>query len=293
MSLLAKAESSKKKRPYFIALYGQSGLGKSTFGAEAPNPIFIDTEKGLAHLDVKAFQPESYDQVLAFVDELLNTKHNYETLVIDTLDHMETLVFREVCKSQEKNHIEDISYKRGYIFAVDEWRKLTSKLSLLREKMNVVLLAHSITKNEKNPMGEDYIRYQLKIHEKAAALITEVVDALLFTSYEVFTKKIDGKTKGFGEGARVVHTESRPGFHAKNRYSLPETLSLSWGDFVTASEGTEDPSIVKAKITEHLDAIKDDELTKKVLEYTKDADFIKLKKTEDKLALRRGALAHA
>ena len=32
-------------------LYGTHGIGKSTWGAMAPDPIFIQTEDGLAEVD--------------------------------------------------------------------------------------------------------------------------------------------------------------------------------------------------------------------------------------------------
>ena len=37
-----------------------------------------------------------------------------------------------------------------------------------------------------------------------------------------------------GSGARVMHAEERPAFLAKNRYGLPDTLPLSWSEFLAA-----------------------------------------------------------
>ena len=37
-----------------------------------------------------------------------------------------------------------------------------------------------------------------------------------------------------GTGKRVMHTEERPAYLAKNRYELPETLPLDWSEFVKA-----------------------------------------------------------
>lgn len=292
MGLLDKVTSTKKKRPYFICVYAPPGIGKSTFGSEAPSPIFLDTEDGLSQIDAKSFKPKSFSEILAFLDELNSTNHEYKTLVIDTLDHLERFVFEEVCRKHEKPNIEDISYKRGYIFAVDEWKKITDKLSALREKMNVILLAHSITRNEKNPLGEDYMKFTMKFHEKGVSLITEVVDALLFANYEVFTKKEGSKIKAIGDGARIVHTEARPGFHAKNRYNLPETIPLGWDDFVTAAEsnGGDDEKVVDESIKRKLENIKDPSLTEKVLSHAKGADLVKKKKILEKLIIREEAL---
>jgi hypothetical protein len=40
--------------PMRVLLYGVEGIGKSTFGAAAPAPIFLGAEDGTAELDVPA-----------------------------------------------------------------------------------------------------------------------------------------------------------------------------------------------------------------------------------------------
>ena len=46
-----------------------------------------------------------------------------------------------------------------------------------------------------------------------------------------FSKKV---ARALGTGKRVMHTEERPAYLAKNRYELPETLPLDWSEFVKA-----------------------------------------------------------
>ena len=38
-----------------VIVYGESGLGKTTFATSAPNPIVIQTEDGLGEIDVPCF----------------------------------------------------------------------------------------------------------------------------------------------------------------------------------------------------------------------------------------------
>ena len=63
---------------------------------------------------------------------------------------------------------------------------------------------------------------------------------VLFATYRVeapinadvgFNKRI---TRAVGSGERVLYTTERPSFLAKNRFSLPDTLPLSWQDFAAA-----------------------------------------------------------
>ena len=45
--------------------------------------------------------------------------------------------------------------------------------------------------------------------------------------------------RALGTGKRVMHTEERPAFLAKNRYGLPDTLPLSWAEFMAAMPQSE------------------------------------------------------
>ncbi len=42
--------------PLRVLCYGVEGVGKSTLGADAPDPVFLGTEDGTAHLDVARFR---------------------------------------------------------------------------------------------------------------------------------------------------------------------------------------------------------------------------------------------
>ena len=47
-------------RPQKVVIYGSEGIGKTTFAAAFPDPLFIDTEGGTAQMDVKRLdKPES------------------------------------------------------------------------------------------------------------------------------------------------------------------------------------------------------------------------------------------
>jgi hypothetical protein len=227
------------EQPTRAMIYGPEGVGKTTFGANAPNPIFLGAEDGTAQLDAVRFPaPESWADILDAIQTLTVDQHDYKTLVIDTLDWAEPMLWAHICKRDEKKDIEDYGYGKGYAAALDEWRVFLGALERLRKArgMHVVLVAHSWLKPFKNPEGEDFDRYELKLHPKAGGLLKEWCDAVLFANYET-AAKVDKKTKrvrGVDTGMRLVHTERRAAYDAKNRYSLPETLPLSWADFEAA-----------------------------------------------------------
>lgn len=222
-----------------VVVYGPEGVGKSSFGAGAPNAIFLGAEDGTAQLDVQRFPaPEKWEDAIEALRVLATEQHGYESLIVDSLDWLEPMIWAHVCHRDEQQNIEAYGFGKGYQVALDEWRRFLSGIERVRKAkpMNIVLVAHSWIKPFKNPSGDDFDRYEMKLHSKAAGLIKEWSDAVLFANWETFAKK-DERTKrvrGVSSGARLLYSERKAAYDAKNRYSLPEELPLSWADFDAA-----------------------------------------------------------
>jgi len=233
-------------QPIRALLYSSEGLGKTTFAAGAPAPIFICPEDGFppALTETPRFPPPeggwSWQDILDAVQLLTDEAHAYQTLVLDTLDWIEPIVWAHACKKAGVTWIEDIGggYGKGYVAALDEWRSLIARLERLRKAkgMNVIALAHSQIKPFKDPLSEGYDRFELKLHKSASGLWKEWTDVVLFAQHEDLATK-DARTKrvrGVSTGARVIRTTHHAAWDAKNRHNLPETLPLSWEDFAAA-----------------------------------------------------------
>lgn len=236
---MADLEQSKgrKNTPPKIVLYGTHGIGKSTFAAEAPNPLFIDTEDGTDHLDVYRQHCTKLEDVYAVFDLLQSGEHPFKTVVIDTLDWLEKIIHERVRKEHGEQVFTD--YGRGYVHSLPFFDTILRSLTHFNKthKLGVILLAHCQIKRFDSPEHDPYDRYQLDLHDKAAHKVEQWADAVLFANYETFVKKTDvgfGKEKkrGLGTGRRVIHTEERPAFKAKNRYKLPEMMDLNWEQFM-------------------------------------------------------------
>lgn len=258
---LGAVQRGRVAKPHRIVLYGPEGIGKSTFGAGAPAPIFLPVEDGTGHLDVARFpKAETWREAREAVRTLVTEKHEYQTLVLDTLDALEPLLWRHMIErdkfadERQKTPLRDIEsygFGKGYAKALEDWRALLKDLEAVTAKgMHVVLLAHSQVKSFKNPAGDDYDRYELKIHAKAAGLFKEWCDSLLFANYETFAKKDQAtkRVRGVDTGARLIFTERRAAYDAKHRGNLPESLPLSWQDFVAESAREIDPKVFAAEI---------------------------------------------
>lgn len=210
-----------------LALYGPEGVGKSTLVAGFPEPVFLDTEGGTAHLDVARFpRPRNWAEALAAINHLLTAEHGHKTLVIDSIDWLEKLLADEVCRKAHKEGLEDFGYGKGLVYLAEEFARFLALLEKLRDRgLHVVLVGHStIRKFEAPDAAGSYDRYELKLTKQVAALTKEWVDSLLFLNYVTKVTERDGKQRAVGGRERVIHTTHTAAWDAKNRYGLDEKL---------------------------------------------------------------------
>ena len=221
-----------------VLLVGTEGVGKSTFAADAPSPIFLAAEDGIRHLDVASFpEPTSFADVMDAIRTLQTEPHEFQTLVIDTIDWVEPLVFEAVCQQNGWTTIEDPGYGKGFTVALVEWRKLLAALDRLRTErgMEIILLAHATIRTFSNPAGSNFDRYEMKLQRSAAALVKEWTDANLFAIHEDFIQDPkERKSKVISTGRRVMHTERTSAWDAKNRHALPPELPLAYAEYAAA-----------------------------------------------------------
>ena len=168
---------------------------------------------------------------------LYTEPHDYQTVVLDSLDWLEPLIWQHTAQMHNQPDIESFGYGKGYLAALDTWRSLLDGLNALRDErgMGVILIAHAEIKRFDSPETEPYDRYQPKLHSRASALVQEHVDAVLFANYRISTLKSDvgfnkKVVRGVSGGDRLLHTAERPAFLAKNRFGMPETLPLAWSE---------------------------------------------------------------
>lgn len=241
MSLISSITKGREAQPPRIMIYGSEGVGKSTFAALAPNPVFVQTEDGLSEIDCSKFPlAKSFDDVVLQLQAVRDEQHDYGTVVIDSLDWLERLVWDRVCADYGVKSIEkaDGGYGKGYVHALTYWRQIVSLLNDIRARkgMAVILIAHAAVERFEDPEHAAYDRYTPRLHKKACSLVCEWVDAVLFASRRMRVDSTTGKAAPVGAdgGERILRTNGSPACIAKNRFGLPTELPLSWSAFVEA-----------------------------------------------------------
>lgn len=240
-----------KLKPAITIIYGPSGLGKTTLAVGSKNPVVLQTEDGLGILTNNRKIPHSgliktYDE---FMDKLRDIykldKGTFDTLVIDSLDHLEPLIHAKTCEVHKQPSLESFGYGRGYKEAMKYFREFLDAVQRLRNDkgMRVIMIAHNQIKTFHDPLTEPYDRHEMKLHKDASALVLETCDMCLFLNYKKGTVKVQGAkgmTSKTVQTNRILVTTENPSCVAKNRYGLPETIEMveEGDDFIERAEKT-------------------------------------------------------
>lgn len=238
-------------KPPRIFLYAVEGIGKTTFAANAPAPIFIQTEDGLGSIDASRFPMiETIDNVRQAIGSLYSDPHDFQTVVLDSVDWLEQIIAREI---EAKHDAKELAYGKGALKQAEVWQELLAGFNALRNDrgMSVILIGHSQIKRFDSPETEPYDRYSPKLQERSNALLREWCDAVLFANYRVVVKSTEvgfkkEVSRGITTGERLLYTTEKPAYMAKNRYALPDSLPLSWDALSNAIAGRIQPADLKA-----------------------------------------------
>lgn len=279
--------------PLRVVVYGMEGVGKSTFAAGAPSPVFLCSETGTSYLDVARFpEPQTWQDAIDAIETLSAEKHEFRTIVVDTINWLEPLCWLAVTKGECSIEEYQKGYGRGYVAALDKWREFMRALEAVwRRGMHVVLLAHTHAKGFADPTGGNWDRYELAMHKGAAGAIKQWADFVLFAREETFTKTGDDRrVRGVSTGARYLHTKWHAAYDAKSRVVLPDEVPLDWEEFERAvRDASEQEARLLAQITADLEEIGDEAYAATVRAYVGTAEGKrKLPEVANKVAAKKG-----
>lgn len=188
-----------------MIIYGQAGMGKTTFALSAPKPLLLDFDNGVKrvnsdHLNgVDIVQVTSWQDVQALFNEDLSA---YETIVVDTIGKMMDYIISFKCGSRQPQ-------VREWSGINQEFNWFTRSLSMLNK--NIVFVAHRDTRKE----GDDTV-FVPALREKSYNQIVTDVDLLGYMEMRLVNGKIQ-RTITFDPTARN---------DGKNTCNLPSIMEI-------------------------------------------------------------------
>jgi hypothetical protein len=238
-----KTKKSEASKTIKAIIYGVQGVGKSTFMAHAPKPVFLDFEESTNDLDTRVDlldpAPKTWAQTLQALGELATEPHDFLTLCIDSADWLEQLCIDYIVHKHKAKSFTDpahFGYGKGFQILFEEWRNLLIALQKVSLRgMHVLLSAHSSIKPYNDPMGASFDRYSMKLTSNKqcdlAGYTQEWAQCVLFAHYDTIVGKIDERNVGLRGTTRVLHCNRTDAYDAKNRYGLPDKMPLDWSTF--------------------------------------------------------------
>lgn len=218
MSVLEKIQSvNEVNKSVKVLVYGEPGVGKTTFAASAPSPLFIDADRGVLSLigrdgsaSIKVLVPSSFDELLDLVFELRAGKlPEVKTLVLDTITELQNRTMDENLKIA----VEESKGRRNpYLPQLQDYglngqmlRRITIALSELDR--HLIILAH-----EKEDKDDDRLFVRPAVTPKLAETLVGMMDVIGYMTLEA-------------DGSRKLQVQPTRRVWAKSRLQLPASLT--------------------------------------------------------------------
>ena len=240
MSILDKIVTMKPGAPR-ITVYGKPGIGKSTFAAQFPTPLFLLTEDprldGINAVPTTKTFVEFWDNL----KELLALENfPYKTIVIDSVSKLDAQITKHIIDEEggSKNKVTTLGaacggYGKGYERAQSIHRAVKSQLDRFVDRgVAVVFIAHLAITKYKAPDSDDYDIYSIIMnHDKSREVYIDDVDAVLFGRLQSFTDTLDsGKNIVKSTEQRILVASVNDVNVAKNRFSMPAQIPMDFNE---------------------------------------------------------------
>lgn len=234
MTLLDTLITTTTPAPPTMIVYGQPGVGKTTFAASA-GAVLLDCENGAGAVPGLTRTPylDNWPDMRKWLAELsqLPPDHGINALAVDTIDWMVQRIVEHVVLDLDGKNAGDITntlgtahggyFKAREIVANVVYRDLLPMLNAIADQgVAIILLAHAANTKVTTPEGYDQRLASPDLPQWIAPPFVEWADAVLYACRE--------------DGERVLRTEGTNVILAKNRYGLPTHLPLSWSALMQA-----------------------------------------------------------
>ena len=229
--------------PLVTVISGGTSVGKSTTASQADAPIMLNLENGAEMLDIQKFP--LYGKNIVFDDcmeslRLIFANHKkmgVKTVIVDSMDWVQKLIHKEVCKQKGVETIDELKWGAGYQLSASLAIDFFNGLDSLRHLgLEIIIICHTAIVKVDEPIHDLYEIYDLKLDRLIRNHLKEWATVIAFCEFE---QKTHLKGERFGKkvykatstGSRIMHTVPQAGFAAKSRIPIPSPLPLDWKIF--------------------------------------------------------------
>lgn len=153
-----------KETPRNFLIFGGPMHGKTYFADEFPNPLNLNTDGNAEAIETPSIhilnergsdgriKKSAFEQLGEIINELENTDHTFETVILDVTEDMITLFEQEIIEENNVKSIGDIGWGKGHAEHESMVRALVMKLKgmTMNRKFNVIYTSRLTTFEENN-----------------------------------------------------------------------------------------------------------------------------------------------
>lgn len=149
MGLLPKNEPKAKNiTPRMLFIWGQSMSGKTFLARQFPNPVIINTDGNAKKVDTPSVEVFDFETFVKVMSEIESGKHDFETVIIDLVDDIKTMLEVYVMKKYDIEALADAPFGKAFSDVKTTWKTLMVRLSQLPQ--NVIFISHVAEKSDDN-----------------------------------------------------------------------------------------------------------------------------------------------
>ena len=226
--------------PQRVVIYGPGGIGKTALCASLADvgikPLFLDIGDGSKHFNVSRLQPKSWQEIRDMLHDD-NLWKGIGAVVVDDLTRAQEFSAAHTLATikHEKGHfvdrLESYGYGKGFPHNYETFLPLLGDLDQhIRAGRHAVCVAHDEIVEAPNPLGEDFLRYEMRLQSQKngniRARVKEWADHVVFIGYDL---AVNDAGKAIGAGTRTIYVQERPAWIAKSR-SLSDNIVYRKGD---------------------------------------------------------------
>ena len=179
-----KPEPSKFPNNRLWLIYGSPKTGKTTFSSMWDSSLIIDLENGANDIECTRVRPRTIKEL----KDSLTMKEisDYETVVVDSLDVVYSLIERNTISVLNKQLKTNYSYVGSFPMGAG-WSHAKNSLKswifefiipLMQDDKNVILIAHQKSETVKREGKEDETKYGISLPGQTGTLVTSLADAI-------------------------------------------------------------------------------------------------------------------